>query len=100
MKFAERLKWKTEIMSSSPSDLGGFKEVIVVIEGKDAFNALRYESGVHRVQRVPETEAQGRIHTSTITVAELRAGRNWRSPSIPTRYASTSSVPGAPAASM
>lgn len=71
MKFAERLKWKTEIMSSSPSDLGGFKEVIVVIEGKDAFNALRYESGVHRVQRVPETEAQGRIHTSTITVAVL-----------------------------
>jgi peptide chain release factor 1 len=71
MKFAERMKWKTEIMSSSPSDLGGFKEVIVVIEGKDAFNALRYESGVHRVQRVPETEAQGRIHTSTITVAVL-----------------------------
>ncbi len=71
MKFAERMKWKTEIMSTSPSDLGGFKEVIVVIEGKDAFNALRYESGVHRVQRVPETEAQGRIHTSTITVAVL-----------------------------
>jgi len=71
MKFADRMKWKTEIMSSSPSDLGGFKEVIVVIEGKDAFNALRYESGVHRVQRVPETEAQGRIHTSTITVAVL-----------------------------
>jgi peptide chain release factor 1 len=71
MKFAERMKWKTEIMSSSPSDLGGFKEVIAVIEGKDAFNILRYESGVHRVQRVPETEAQGRIHTSTITVAVL-----------------------------
>ncbi|MDD3844754.1 MAG: peptide chain release factor 1 [Syntrophorhabdaceae bacterium] len=71
MKFAERMKWKAEIMSSSPSDLGGLKEVIVVIEGKDAFNALRYESGVHRVQRVPETEAQGRIHTSTITVAVL-----------------------------
>lgn len=71
MKFAERMKWKTEVMSSSPSDLGGLKEVIVVIEGKDAFNALRYESGVHRVQRVPETEAQGRIHTSTITVAVL-----------------------------
>jgi peptide chain release factor 1 len=71
MKFAERMKWKTEIMSSSPSDLGGFKEVIVVIEGKDAFNALRFESGVHRVQRVPETETQGRIHTSAITVAVL-----------------------------
>ncbi|MHB8111085.1 MAG: peptide chain release factor 1 [Syntrophorhabdaceae bacterium] len=71
MKLAERLRWKTEIMSSSPSDLGGFKEVIVLVEGKDAFNMLRYESGVHRVQRVPETEAQGRIHTSTITVAVL-----------------------------
>ncbi|HOC46674.1 MAG TPA: peptide chain release factor 1 [Syntrophorhabdaceae bacterium] len=71
MKFAERMHWKTEIMSSSPSDLGGFKEVIAVIEGKDAYNTLRYESGVHRVQRVPETEAQGRIHTSTITVAVL-----------------------------
>ncbi len=71
MKYAERMRWKTEIMSSSPSDLGGFKEVIAVFEGKDAFNALRYESGVHRVQRVPETEAQGRIHTSTITVAVL-----------------------------
>jgi peptide chain release factor 1 len=71
MKYAERMRWKTEIMSSSPSDLGGFREVIAVFEGKDAFNALRYESGVHRVQRVPETEAQGRIHTSTITVAVL-----------------------------
>ncbi|HOW56063.1 MAG TPA: peptide chain release factor 1 [Syntrophorhabdaceae bacterium] len=71
MKFAERMRWKTEIMSSSISDLGGFKEVILVIEGKDAFNTLRYESGVHRVQRVPETEAQGRIHTSTVTVAVL-----------------------------
>ena len=71
MKFAERMRWKTEVMSSSISDLGGFKEVIVVIEGKDAFSTLQYESGVHRVQRVPETEAQGRIHTSTITVAVL-----------------------------
>jgi peptide chain release factor 1 len=71
MKFAEKMRWKTEIMSESPSDLGGFKEVIAVIEGKDAYNTLRYESGVHRVQRVPETEAQGRIHTSTITVAVL-----------------------------
>ena len=71
MKFAERMRWKTEIMSSSISDLGGFKEVILVIEGKDAFNTLRYESGDHRVQRVPETEAQGRIHTSTVTVAIL-----------------------------
>ncbi|MEN6615100.1 MAG: peptide chain release factor 1 [Syntrophorhabdus sp.] len=71
MKLAEKMRWKTEVMSSSPSDLGGLKEIIVVIEGKDAYNTLRYESGVHRVQRVPETEAQGRIHTSTITVAVL-----------------------------
>lgn len=71
MRFAERMRWKTEIMSTSISDRGGLKEVIVVIEGGDAFNALRYESGVHRVQRVPETEAQGRIHTSTVTVAVL-----------------------------
>ncbi len=71
MKYAEPMRWKTELMSSSISDLGGFREVIVVIEGKDAFNTLQYESGVHRVQRVPETEAQGRIHTSTVTVAVL-----------------------------
>lgn len=71
MKYAEKMRWKTEIMSSSLSDLGGFKEVVIVVEGKEAFNMLRYESGVHRVQRVPVTEAQGRIHTSAVTVAVL-----------------------------
>ncbi len=71
MRYAETMRWKTELMSSSVSDLGGFREVIMVIEGKEAFNTLRYESGVHRVQRVPDTEAQGRIHTSTVTVAVL-----------------------------
>lgn len=71
MRFAETMKWKTELMSSSISDLGGFREVILVIEGKDAYNMLQHESGVHRVQRVPDTEAQGRIHTSTVTVAVL-----------------------------
>jgi peptide chain release factor 1 len=65
------MRWKTELMSSSVSDLGGFREVIMVIEGKDAYRTLQYESGVHRVQRVPDTEAQGRIHTSTVTVAVL-----------------------------
>ncbi|MCX7966417.1 MAG: peptide chain release factor 1 [Syntrophorhabdaceae bacterium] len=71
MKFAEKMKWKTEVMSTSFSDLGGIKEIIVLIDSKDAYNMLRYESGVHRVQRVPITEAQGRIHTSTVTVAVL-----------------------------
>jgi len=71
MKYAENMRWKTEIMTVSMSDLGGLKEVILMVEGKDAFGMLRYESGVHRVQRVPQTEAQGRIHTSTVTVAVL-----------------------------
>jgi peptide chain release factor 1 len=71
MKYAERMKWKTEIMNVSMSDLGGIKEVVMVVEGKDAYNKLGYESGVHRVQRVPQTEAQGRIHTSAVTVAVL-----------------------------
>lgn len=71
MKYAERMRWKTELLSMSLSDLGGFKEVVAVIESRDAYPRLRYESGVHRVQRVPETESQGRIHTSTVTVAVL-----------------------------
>jgi peptide chain release factor 1 len=71
IKYAERKRWKTEFMNISPSDLGGIKEVVVVIESKDAYPKLKYESGVHRVQRVPVTEAQGRIHTSAVTVAVL-----------------------------
>ncbi|MCX8022525.1 MAG: peptide chain release factor 1 [Syntrophorhabdaceae bacterium] len=71
MKFAEKMKWKTELMEMSMSDLGGIKEAILLIENKDAYRMLRYESGVHRVQRVPVTEAQGRIHTSAVTVAVL-----------------------------
>jgi peptide chain release factor 1 len=63
--------WKYEDLDSSPSDLGGFKEVIFEITGEDVYKRLKYESGVHRVQRVPATEAQGRIHTSTCTVAVL-----------------------------
>ena len=70
-RYAERMRWSTEIMSSNPTGLGGFKEVIFTIEGKGAYSRLKYESGVHRVQRVPETEASGRIHTSTVTVAVL-----------------------------
>jgi peptide chain release factor 1 len=71
MKYAETKRWKTELLSESTTGLGGFKEAIASIDHKEAYARLRYESGVHRVQRVPETEAQGRIHTSTVTVAVL-----------------------------
>jgi hypothetical protein len=74
LRYAERNRWKTEILSESASDLGGYKEVIVRIEGQGAYSKLKFESGGHRVQRVPETEAQGRIHTSACTVAVLPAG--------------------------
>ena len=70
-RFAETKGWKVEPLESSPSEVGGFKEVVVKISGEDVFRVLKYESGVHRVQRVPATEAQGRIHTSTATVAVL-----------------------------
>jgi len=70
-KYAEKQKWKTEVMSSSPSDLGGFKEIIFEVKGNRVYSKLKYESGVHRVQRVPVTESGGRIHTSTSTVAVL-----------------------------
>jgi peptide chain release factor 1 len=70
-RYAEARGWKIETLDSHPSDLGGFKEIIFQISGTDVFKRLKYESGVHRVQRVPATEAQGRIHTSTCTVAVL-----------------------------
>ena len=70
-RYAERRSWKVEVMSSNSTGLGGFKEVIALIEGRGAFSRLKYESGVHRVQRVPVTEASGRIHTSAVTVAVL-----------------------------
>lgn len=70
-RYAEDRKWKTEIMSENAIGVGGYKEVIFEVKGKGAFSRLKYESGVHRVQRVPATEAQGRIHTSTATVAVL-----------------------------
>ncbi len=69
--YAEKMHWKMEIMSSSESGIGGYKEIVVSISGKDVYGYLRFESGVHRVQRVPETESGGRIHTSAITVAVL-----------------------------
>lgn len=71
LRHAERRGWRSEILSASESDLGGYKEVVVRIEGPDVYGALKFESGGHRVQRVPATEAQGRIHTSACTVAVL-----------------------------
>ncbi len=70
-RFAESKGWKVEVMSSSLSPVGGLKEIVISIKGKGAYSLLKYESGVHRVQRVPKTEAAGRIHTSTVTVAVL-----------------------------
>jgi len=70
-RFAERLKWSVECLSQSNSDTGGFKEIIFILKGEDAWSKMKYESGVHRVQRIPVTEAGGRIHTSTSTVAVL-----------------------------
>ncbi|MCL4387116.1 MAG: peptide chain release factor 1 [Patescibacteria group bacterium] len=70
-RYAENKKWQVTILNSSRSETGGFKEIIFEIKGEGAYKDLKYESGVHRVQRVPETESQGRIHTSTVTVAVL-----------------------------
>ena len=70
-RYAERRKWKIEVMNASESDLGGYKEISFMITGQGAYSRLKYESGVHRVQRIPATESGGRIHTSTVTVAVL-----------------------------
>ncbi len=70
-KYAEMNNWQMEVLSQHPTGVGGFKEIIALIEGKGVYSKLKYESGVHRVQRVPVTESQGRIHTSTVTVAVL-----------------------------
>lgn len=70
-RYAEIQGWRTELLDASPTELGGFKEVVFVIDGYGAYSKLKYESGVHRVQRVPTTESSGRIHTSTVTVAVL-----------------------------
>ena len=71
VKFAEKNRWKTEEIENNSTELGGIKEVVFSISGKGAYSKLKFESGVHRVQRVPETESQGRVHTSTVTVAVL-----------------------------
>ncbi len=70
-RFAEQHRWKIEMLSLSESGVGGYKEVIAIIEGERVYSQLKWESGVHRVQRVPATETQGRVHTSAVTVAVL-----------------------------
>ena len=70
-RYAESMRWKTEIIDCNETELGGMKEVVFTVSGKGVYSKLKYESGVHRVQRVPETESQGRVHTSTATVAVL-----------------------------
>ncbi|HLC43498.1 MAG TPA: PCRF domain-containing protein, partial [Methylomirabilota bacterium] len=70
-KYAERQKWRVEVIDSHPTGVGGFKEIILFLQGDGAFSRLKFERGVHRVQRVPVTESSGRIHTSTVTVAVL-----------------------------
>ncbi len=70
-RYAERHRWKVSVLSSNRSGIGGYKEIIFQVKGQGAYSRLKYESGVHRVQRVPETESQGRVHTSTVTVAVL-----------------------------
>ena len=70
-RYAERNRWKVEVMSANETDIGGFKEVVFAVKGDKTYSKLKYESGVHRVQRVPDTESSGRIHTSTATVAVL-----------------------------
>lgn len=70
-RYADAKRWRVEVMSASPTETGGFKEIVASVEGKDVYSALKFESGTHRVQRVPATETQGRIHTSAVTVAIL-----------------------------
>src|SRR5690606_9913270 len=70
-RYADSRGWRTEVIEASPSDVGGYKEIIFSINGKGAYSRLKYESGAHRVQRIPVTESGGRIHTSTSTVAVL-----------------------------
>ena len=93
-RYAERHGWSVEVISSDPSDLGGLKEIIFEVQRQGRLSRLKYESGVHRVQRVPATEAGGRIHTSTATVAVLPRRTRWRSRSTRTTCASISSTLG------
>jgi peptide chain release factor 1 len=70
-RFAERRNWKIEVLNSSPTELGGFREIILLLKGQKVYSLLKYEGGIHRVQRVPETESSGRIHTSAVSVVVM-----------------------------
>ena len=99
-RYAELRGWKVEIISISENDLGGYKEIVASISGEGVFARLKFESGVHRVQRIPETETGGRIHTSAATVAVLPGGRGDRRRSSGRRiFASTRCALAVPAAS-
>ncbi len=101
LRFCERQGWRTEVLSENTAELGGYKELVLRIEGQGVYAQLRFESGGHRVQRVPVTEAQGRIHTSACTVAVMPEPDGPRScRSTRPNCASTPSAPAAPAASM
>ena len=89
MRYAERLRFKTEILSTTEAALSGIKEVIFEVKGRGAYGGLKWEAGVHRVQRVPVTESQGRIHTSAPACWCSRRPKTSRSPSTPTTCAST-----------
>jgi peptide chain release factor 1 len=98
--YAESKRWKTEIANINDTEIGGIKEVSFIIEGDGAYSRLKFESGVHRVQRVPETEASGRIHTSTVTVAVLPEMDEVEFESIPPTFRSTPTALPAREASM
>jgi hypothetical protein len=98
-RYSDIRGWKCEHLESSPSEVGGFKEVILKITGDEVFRFLKYESGVHRVQRVPATETQGRVHTSTVTVAVLPEAEEVDVELNPTTSASRSAARAAPGAS-
>ena len=97
--YAQEHRWKMEILDMNPTELGGFKELILGLEGEGSFAALHYESGGHRVQRVPETEAKGRVHTLAATVAVMAEPEDVEIDSSPTTIATTFSTPAAPAGS-
>ena len=97
-RFAEGRGWKAELVDLNTTGLKGVKQAVLYIQGRDVYSWLRHEGGVHRVQRVPTTEASGRRHTSTVTVAVLPAAEEGRSRSRPTTWSGTRSGPPAPAA--
>ena len=99
LRYAEKQGWKTELIDATEGTAGGFKEVIYAVRGEGAFGMLRWESGVHRVQRVPATESQGRIHTSAVTVAVLPEAEEVDVEIKDEDLRSTSTGPRAPAAS-